>query len=675
MERVRLRAVALASVGFLATLSLVPASEARATTVTAPARGVIKMPTVDAARAAQSAADSSGTLHTFADTGTQGQLKYRGAIRGVGVTTGAPKVYLVFWGSQWGTENPPGSLHFSNDTLGVSTRLVQLFNGLGTNDETWSGVTTQYCEGVAAGSLFCPADAPHVAYPNAPLAGVWVHTNVATPNQASYTDLSSEAVAAAQHFGNNDGASNRNAQYVIVSPHGAHPDGFNNGGGFCAYHSDTNSAVGDVAWTNMPYVPDMNDSCGANFVNAGNAGLLDGVTVVEGHEFSETITDQIPGGGWTDANGEENADKCVWISSGPARIQNLPFASGTFPMQSTWSNDGQTCLIGHAIWGVSGLPDNYVMDLSRHSGYATPGDVLTTDAELTTVTGNPQPVTLSVTGVPPDTTATFSADTTTSDHNSTLTLTTSSTTPFGVYHLTIKSTGAITRTAAYTVTVGDPPATLQNNVAVNNLSATTGSDKVWEIDLPANQGVDFTINSKTYDGDADLYVARDTMPNDDQYDCRDASPGNQGTCEFYNPTAAAHWFVRVHAATAYSDVSLQVSAAFTWTRVLNNRNYREFGDGAGNTQQFMFLYVPKNAKKVRIKVAPRSGDINLYVRIYAIPSPVTADCTSARQGRRSETCTFKFKYPTFYDLAFDIAIYAASDYTGLRVKSQYWLAS
>src|SRR5581483_4254359 len=31
-------------------------------------------------------------------------LAFGGGISGVGVTTGAPRVYLVFWGSQWGTQ-------------------------------------------------------------------------------------------------------------------------------------------------------------------------------------------------------------------------------------------------------------------------------------------------------------------------------------------------------------------------------------------------------------------------------------------------------------------------------------------------------------------------------------------------------------------------------------------
>jgi hypothetical protein len=55
--------------------------------------------------------------------------------------------------------------------------------------------------------------------------------------------------------------------------------------------------------------------------------------------MSETITDQFPNGGWLDSGGEENGDKCAWISSGQGASSNYTFPNGkTFPVQSLWSN-------------------------------------------------------------------------------------------------------------------------------------------------------------------------------------------------------------------------------------------------------------------------------------------------------------------------------------------------
>jgi serine protease len=319
---------------------------------------------------------SSKTHNTSSLAQGTGQLRYGGGISNgqstVGVTSGPAKVYLIFWGSQWGTQgtNSAGNVTLSGDTKGMAPYVESFIKGLGTNNETWSGVMTQYCEGVASGATTCPGTAAHVGYPTGgAFAGVWVDESAAAPSQASGNQLGAEAVKAATHFANTTQASNRYTQYVIVSPTGTHPDGFNTTGGqFCAWHDYTadstlsggavSSPDGYLAFTNLPYITDMGTSCGQNFVNAGSAGTLDGVSIVEGHEYAETITDQYPAGGWTDTTGYENGDKCAWISSGQGASQNITLATGTFAVQSTWANDYNNnaggCEVSHAIVGGSG---------------------------------------------------------------------------------------------------------------------------------------------------------------------------------------------------------------------------------------------------------------------------------------------------------------------------------
>ena len=80
---------------------------------------------------------------------------------------------------------------------------------------------------------------------------------------------------------------------------------------------------------------DAGASCGANF---NGLGAKAGITIVEGHELAETITDQFPSKGWLDSGGAENGDKCAWISSGQGASANTTFSSGTFPVQSLFSN-------------------------------------------------------------------------------------------------------------------------------------------------------------------------------------------------------------------------------------------------------------------------------------------------------------------------------------------------
>ena len=93
--------------------------------------------------------------------------------------------------------------------------------------------------------------------------------------------------------------------------------------------------MGNVAYTNLPYITDAGASCGANFNGLGPKA---GITIVEGHEMAETITDQFPSSGWVDSSGSEIGDKCAWISSGQGASAMITLSSGTFPVQSLWSN-------------------------------------------------------------------------------------------------------------------------------------------------------------------------------------------------------------------------------------------------------------------------------------------------------------------------------------------------
>lgn len=104
----------------------------------------------------------------------------------------------------------------------------------------------------------------------------------AAPAHPKQSQLAAEAIRAAQHFGNTTAASNDNAQYVIATA---------------------------------------------------------GITIVGGHEAAETMTDQFPNGGWLDSSGAEIGDKCAWIPTGSqGASQAVSFSSGSFAVQSLWSN-------------------------------------------------------------------------------------------------------------------------------------------------------------------------------------------------------------------------------------------------------------------------------------------------------------------------------------------------
>ena len=339
-------------------------------------------------------------------------LNYGGGIDGIGVTTGPEKVYLVFYGSQWGTQstNANGDVTLSGDPSGEAPYDQEFMKGLGTGNELWSGVMTQYCDGVATGAQTCPAsNTLHVAYPTGgALAGVWVDESTASPQTASGHQLGVEAVNAAAHFGNTTAAANRDAQYVILSPTGTNPDNWLTQG-FCAWHDyngdstlsggAVSSPYGDIAFTNLPYITDAGASCGQDFVN-GN-GTLDGVSIVGGHEYAETITDQNPAGGYTDSSGQENGDKCAWITPGTAGGSfDLSTGHGTFAVQTTWGNDGSggagTCEASHAI--VTN-PGNTVTVTNPGNQTGTVGTAVSLQIHATD-SASGQTLTYSATGLP-----------------------------------------------------------------------------------------------------------------------------------------------------------------------------------------------------------------------------------------------------------------------------------
>jgi hypothetical protein len=279
-------------------------------------------------------AQSQPTAHRHGGGGGSPNLYYHGGTGGIGVET-APQIYLVFWGSQW----------TNNDPSGEATLLENFLASIG--GSPWFNDNTQYCQGVASGTYFCNGAGTPAGNQASMLYGYWYDNSAAAPRHPSQSQLAAEAVSAAQYFGNTAAGSNNSVQYVIATSTGNNSRGF--GTQYCAWHSSTSSSYGNVAYTNLPYITDAGASCGANF---NNLGADAGITIVEGHEAAETVTDQYPSSGWLDGSGSETGDKCAWISTGQGASADVTFPDGyTFPVQSLWSNtfnnDGGGCVLSY----------------------------------------------------------------------------------------------------------------------------------------------------------------------------------------------------------------------------------------------------------------------------------------------------------------------------------------
>jgi hypothetical protein len=223
-----------------------------------------------------------------------------------GPVQSAPRVYVDFWG--W-TSDPSGEQAYL-------TRFLASVGGT-----SWLHTVSQYGGGYTGGLL----------------AGTWSDP---APIPASPTDgdIQAQALQAAAHFGVATGSVN--TQIVVATPTGHSTPGFGPGG-YCAYHG------GDVldpkiTYTNLPYITDAGRACGQDAVNGAN-GTLDGVSIVEGHELAETITDPLLTA-WYDATGNEIGDKCAWTN-----LADISTSAGSFAVQPLWSNAANGCVLSTPV--------------------------------------------------------------------------------------------------------------------------------------------------------------------------------------------------------------------------------------------------------------------------------------------------------------------------------------
>ena len=120
---------------------------------------------------------------------------------------------------------------------------------------------------------------------------------------------------------------------------------------YCAYHGAIPVPGGEIVYSNDPYVYEkLCDEPGHHPNGPSDAALLGGLS----HEHNESITDPIPGSGWTDNRGAENGDKCRTFepsSEFGAILGTAPDGSPYNQLinkhlyfhQQEWSNAGLAC--------------------------------------------------------------------------------------------------------------------------------------------------------------------------------------------------------------------------------------------------------------------------------------------------------------------------------------------
>jgi uncharacterized membrane protein len=141
-------------------------------------------------------------------------------------------------------------------------------------------------------------------------------------------------------------------------------------------------------------------------------------------------------------------------------------------------------------------PFDFSVSVSPSSGSVVQGNWTNTTVTVTLLSGTPQTVTLSVSGLPSGTTYTFIPSSSgLPTFSRTLNISTSYSTPNGTYTITITgSGGGLTRTATYTLTVNPSPVCVRANPVVS-ISPTYGYGR-------AGQTLTYTVNVTNRDSTA-----------------------------------------------------------------------------------------------------------------------------------------------------------------------------
>jgi serine protease len=250
--------------------------------------------------ARQAGTPASHPITSLTPRGASHDVRAGNLINHGGPVQTAPRVYVVFW--DW-----------TSDPHGEQSYLTRFLSSIG--GTSWLSTVHQYSGAGYTGDL---------------LAGTWSDT-ATVPSHPSDSQIQSEAARAASHFG---AGTSDNVEIVVATPTGHSTSGF--GTQWCAYHGAVSSDP-NVTYTNLPYMTDAGSSCGENSVNGGSAGTLDGVSIVEGHEMAESITDPLLNA-WYDSSGQEIGDKCAWIN-----LQDISTSGGSFAVQPLWSNAISGC--------------------------------------------------------------------------------------------------------------------------------------------------------------------------------------------------------------------------------------------------------------------------------------------------------------------------------------------
>lgn len=178
---------------------------------------------------------------------------------------------------------------------------------------------------------------------------------------------------------------------------------------------------------------------------------------------------------------------------------------------------------------------------------------------------------------------------------------------------------------------------LQNGVPVTGLSASTGNDMMYTLQVPAGStNIKFVMSGGS--GDADMYVKFGSAPTDSSYDCRPYLNGNNETCN--GSASGGTYYVRVKAYTSFSGVSL--TGSFTEGGPGGAQPIDETVSNISVSRgswKYYTVTLDGAYSNLNVAISGGSGDADLYVRRGSQPTTSSYDCRPYKNGN-SESCNF-----------------------------------
>jgi hypothetical protein len=189
----------------------------------------------------------------------------------------------------------------------------------------------------------------------------------------------------------------------------------------------------------------------------------------------------------------------VGIDSSKIRTDTSPILIGSSPVSNNWLHNWNGFIDEFRLYNralsadeIASLyqQDNQSFNFSLANSMnlsAAQGASATNTITANLVTGSPEPVSFSASGLPSGASASFSQKTCSPTCSSLLTIATAASTPTGTYTITVAGTGGgVTRTTSFTLTVnsptGSPPSPPSSNTISTNITdgaVLSGSSVVW----------------------------------------------------------------------------------------------------------------------------------------------------------------------------------------------------